>query len=189
MIQSREDYLQYLEADAKALGYEINKPTFMGGRWHIYRFERLLRKCEYYNNCKTNAIYKPYKIYLKYKYRLLSIKYGFEIPLNSFGKGLSIAHIGPIIVNGNAKIGENCRIHVGVNIGTSAGYGDKAPKLGNNIYIAPGVKIFGKIAVADNIVIGANAVVNKDFLIPNCTIAGVPAKIINNKGTNQLGIV
>lgn len=113
--------------------------------------------------------------------------YGFEIPLNCFGKGLSIAHLGPIVVNGGAKIGDNCRIHVGVNIGTAAGFADSAPDIGDNVYIAPGVKIYGKIRIADGIAIGANAVVNKSFLTPNISIAGVPAKQISSKGTNGLG--
>ena len=126
-------------------------------------------------------------VLLKYRFRCKSIKYGFEIPLNSCAKGLSIAHIGPTIINGGAHIGENCRIHVGVNIGTAAGYGDRAPTIGNNVYIAPGAKIFGKIQIADGIVIGANAVVNKSFTTPNITIAGVPAKQISDRGTNLLG--
>jgi len=37
--------------------------------------------------------------------------------------------------------------------------------------------VFGGITVGDNVVIGANAVVNKN--VPdNCVAAGVPAKII-----------
>ena len=39
-------------------------------------------------------------------------------------------------------------------------------------------KIFGKIVIGNNTVIAANSVVNKDFIEGNCTIGGVPAKII-----------
>lgn len=45
-----------------------------------------------------------------------------------------------------------------------------------------GAKIFGKIKIGDNVAIGANAVVNKDFP-DGVTIAGVPAKVVSNKGT------
>lgn len=188
MIKSRKDYIEYLACDARALGYESSKPKWGGVSHAIYAYERLLRKCEYYNNCKKNIVYKPYRLYLKYMFRRKSIKYGFEIPLNCFGKGLSIAHIGPIIINGGAKIGDNCRIHVGVNIGTAAGFADKAPEIGNNVYIAPGAKVFGEIKIADGIVVGANAVVNKSFLTPDISIAGVPAKQINSKGTRSFGM-
>ncbi|MDQ0206986.1 serine acetyltransferase [Alkalicoccobacillus murimartini] len=60
---------------------------------------------------------------------------------------------------------------------------NKAPKLGDGIYIGPGVKIFGEIEIADNIAIGANSVVNKSFLTPNKTIGNIPAREISDKGT------
>ena len=53
----------------------------------------------------------------KYKFRKISVKLGFSIPINVLGSGLSLPHRGNIIVNPQTKIGENCRIHVGVNIG------------------------------------------------------------------------
>ena len=105
-------------------------------------------------------------------WNILGLLCGFSIGLNCFGKGLSISHIGTIVVNHEAKIGENCRLHVCTNIGTGS------PKIGNNVYIGPGAKIFGKIQVADGTQIGANAVVNKDFLEVNRTIVGVPAHYV-----------
>jgi serine O-acetyltransferase len=79
-------------------------------------------------------------------------------------------------VNGGAKIGANCRIHPDVVIGAGASYRYKALKIGDNVFIGPGAKIFGDITIADGIAIDANAVVNKSFLETNITIAGVPAK-------------
>jgi serine O-acetyltransferase len=58
--------------------------------------------------------------------------------------------------------------------------------LGNNIYIGPGAKIFGKIRLADGIAIGANAVVNRSFDEPGITIAGVPARQINVEGSARM---
>lgn len=105
----------------------------------------------------------------------MSLKLGFSISPNVFGPGLSIAHAGTIIINGGAKIGENCRLHACVNIGTAAGHSDKAPIIGNNCYIRSGVKMYGNIVLGDGIAIGANAVVNKSFNENNIAIAGVPA--------------
>lgn len=94
-------------------------------------------------------------------------------------------HNGPIVVSGRAKIGKNCRIHVGVNIGYAAVKGmDLAPIIGNNIYLDPGYKLFGPIKIGDNVAVGANAVVNKSFE-DSCTIAGTPAKVISNKGSQE----
>lgn len=123
-----------------------------------------------------------------YSYRVISLglKCGFTIARNCVGKGLSLAHVGNVIINSSAKVGENCRIHAGVNIGTAAGTSDQTPTIGNNVYIGPGAKIFGKNVIADGIAIGANSVVNKSFEVPNVTIAGVPAKIISQHGSNGM---
>lgn len=186
MINSKEDYYEYLVADMRALGIVGNRPKYGGLRYSIWKYEVLMRKLEYVTNCKKSPVYTLYRLILKYEFTRQSIKYGFMIPINTFGKGLSIAHIGPIVVNGDAKIGENCRIHVDVNIGTQAGFGGLAPTIGNNVYIGPGAKLFGKIIIGDNIAIGANSVVNKSFLEEGITIAGIPAKKISNKGSYQL---
>ena len=97
-----------------------------------------------------------------------------------FSGGLRINHYGLIVVNSEAKIGEWCDIHQGVNIGQNIEKGS-VPILGNNIWIGPGAKIFGKIMIGDNTMIGANAVVSKSFEEGNCRIAGNPAKVISNE--------
>lgn len=183
MIQSKEDYLFYCEADRVALNIKSIFPQIF--IHEVWRFERRLRKVEYYKNCRNSLIYKPYYLYLYLRFRRLSVKMGFHIPLNVFGPGLSIAHPGTLIVNEGAQVGENCRIHNCVHIGTQAGYMDAAPKIGNNVFIGPGVVLFGDIEVADDIAIGANAVVNKSFTEKGITIAGVPARKVSDKGFNR----
>ena len=121
----------------------------------------------------------------KYLLRKKSIQLGFSIPENCFEEGLSIAHYGNIVVNPNARIGKNCRIHTGVNIGSSA-IEDGFPEIGNNAYIGPGAKIFGAIVIGDNTVIGANAVVNKSFPEGGVTLGGIPAKVISNKSSKYI---
>lgn len=108
-----------------------------------------------------------------------------SIPLNVFGPGLSLPHRGNIIVNSHTHIGENCRIHVGVNIGA---HHDKAPRIGNNVYIGPGAIIFGDIEIADNCSIGVNATVNKSVIEPNCVVAGTPAKVLKRNVASWNGI-
>ncbi len=186
MIQSYDDYKYYLEADRLSLGVKRVRPPLFGG--DIWKFQRLLRKLEYYLNCKGSALYKPIIFYLKIKFHIFSVLLGFTIPVNVFGPGLSIAQRGTIVVNSKAKIGANCRIHSCVNIGTKAGYSDLAPTIGDNVYIGPGVKMFGNINIANGIAIGANAVVNKSFDEEYISIAGVPAKKINDKGSDGLVI-
>jgi serine O-acetyltransferase len=183
MIRSKEDYLFYLSEDKKSLGKKSKgivaelKQFFFPD--FIWQFQRLMREYEYFNNCKTGVFSKIYRLYLKSKFRKLSLKLGFSIPLNTFGPGLAIVHYGTIVVNGNAKIGANCRIHASTNIGASNG-SNKAPQIGENVYIAPGVIIFGDIKIASNTLISANSTVNKTFEIENTMIAGSPAKFIKN---------
>jgi serine O-acetyltransferase len=145
---------------------------------YIWSFQILMRKLEYYNNSKRNNVFAQVKyLYLRFRYKNASVKLGFTIPINVFGPGLAIVHYGSIVVNENARVGANCRIHVGTNIGASGG-SDKAPRIGANVYIAPGAKIFGDIDIANNIAIGANSVVNRSFMVGGVMIAGVPAKVV-----------
>ena len=66
-------------------------------------------------------------------------------------------------------------MHACVNIGASGGE-IQGPILGDNVYIAPGAKIFGNIRIPNNTAIGANSVVNKSFEKEHTIIAGIPAK-------------
>ena len=111
---------------------------------------------------------------------------GFSIPTNVVDKGLCLVHIGPVLISKHAKIGQNCRIHVCVNIGADARISDAAPTIGNCVYIAPGAKLFGGITLADKIAVGENAVVNKSFYEENISIGGVPAKKISDVGSEGI---
>lgn len=180
MITSKEDYIFYLTADLAAQGKEKVS-------WHsfntdpIAHFQRLLRKIEYYSNCRHDLIGRVYLKSLNIYFRKLSVHLGFTIPINVFGPGLSIAHYGSIVVNGNTIVGKNCRIHSGLNIGVN----NTAPIIGDNVYIGPGVKMWGKIKIGDNVAIGANAVVFSD--IPgNVTVAGIPARIVSHNTSEKM---
>ena len=62
--------------------------------------------------------------------------------------------------------------------------GDKAgcPVIGNNVYIAPGAVVIGRIHVGDFAAIGANAVVVGD-VAEHTTVGGVPARPLSNAGS------
>jgi serine O-acetyltransferase len=186
MINSYSTYKYFLEADRIALGrskkhkgfYHILIDTLRPD--YIYDFQRLLRRVEYSKNCKSGLLNKLVYAFLVWRFHKLSLKLGFSISINTIGPGLSIAHHGTIIINSGARIGANCRINCDVNIGTQAGYANKAPQIGDNVYIGPGAKIYGDIRIASNTAIGANSVVNKSFIEEGAAIAGVPAKVISN---------
>lgn len=115
-----------------------------------------------------------------------------------------------VIINGLAKVGSNCRINAGVNIGSFGRFenskdlekrqdqeegqshnweqsGFSVPVIGNNVYIGSGTKIFGGLTIGNNVAIGANAVVLQD--VPdNATVVGVLGKVLRNKGSKNMMI-
>ena len=183
MINSKKDYKRYLKRDYIArFGHSPNLLEKLKYR-HIIKFHKLLRKTEYLVNCKNN-FYLPSKIIYQYRLGKLERKLGWIVPINTFEEGLCIVHEGPVVINGNSQFGKNARLHICVNVGSNKG--KDAPKFGNNVYIGPGAKIFGNIYIGSNTAIGANAVVNKTFIEGNITIAGIPAKKVSNKGTEDL---
>ena len=179
MIRNKNDYLCYLEEDRKAQD-KSGKPKLFGNE--LWKYTRLMRKYEYYTNCKKN---KLFKIYLHWRFKKQSIKYGFSIPINTIGAGVNFIHRGTIVINPGCIVGENSRINCEVVIGAVLGTSKKAPVIGKNVYIAPGAKILGDIKIGNNVIIGANAVVIND--VPdNVTVAGVPAKVISQKNTKEV---
>ena len=170
MIRSKEELRLYLEEDRLALGHKKTTPGFLGDE--EWKFQRALRYQEYYYNCGQGFFSRLAYFWFKFYTHHLSVKLGFTISINTCGPGLQLPHRGTIIINDQAKIGKNCRIHACVNIGAHKG---KAPKIGDNVYIGPGAKLFGDIVIADNVKIGANAVVNRSFETPGARIVSPSA--------------
>lgn len=182
MIKTKEQYQHYLAADkaafAKPKNFKFSLKECIAPHY-TWRFQRRLRKLEYYRNCRHDFFGRLIYVFLKYRFSRVSLRFGFSIPENVFGPGLAIVHYGTIVVSHRAKVGKNCRIHVCTNIGASGG-NLEAPQIGDNVYIGPGVKIFGDIVLGNNIAIGANSTVNKSFLEEGIMIAGSPARKIKD---------
>lgn len=174
-IKTRAQLKEYIEADCKRyplygrryLSYLLQLSEGAVLRKHAI----LLRKTEYYINTG-----KKFREFI-YRVRLMRFqnRTGIHVPLNAFGKGLNVIHILPIALNGNITVGENCRIMPFVTL-AGDDVEDKAPTLGNNVTLGISSCVVGDVYLADNIVVGAGAVVTKSFYEPGIHIAGVPAK-------------
>jgi serine O-acetyltransferase len=193
-INSKLGLTFYLEADRIAFGSDLTARRVtdaLGITNLIWRYQRLLRTAEYIHNCKKKAVYRlTTEKYLAFRLHRLGLVLGFSIPLNVFGPGLCIVHYGTIIVNSDARIGANCELHNLVHIAQNlhdaqkGAESDRAPTIGDNVFIGPGARVLGDITIADGIVIGANSVVTNSFYEPNITIAGAPARKISDRGTD-----
>ena len=144
-------------------------------RYYIDRYVKFLRREEHYTFNKRNSIMA---FWYKARKNRLGSRLGFIISAGCFGEGLQIEHYGSIIVNPKARIGRNCKIHGNCCIGSTGGYPDDSPVIGDNVDIGQGGQILGGIRIADNVKIGAGAVVVKDVLTPGVTVVGIPGSIL-----------
>ena len=178
MIKTKSDYYYYLDLDKKRNGVTLKsriRDFIKGGG--VYTYLKTLRKLEYaINNKKHLSI-----LFRKIMHGKHVIKFGVDISPNVFGPGIRIEHLRGIFVNSKAKIGANCSIHQFTTIGND-GFGDEAAIIGDCCYIGANVSIIGPIKIGNNVIIGAGAVVTRDFP-DNVIIGGVPAKILKYKET------
>lgn len=167
MINSKADYYDYLEAYRIANKKKHVRANLFGD--YTFNYLNLMRKLEYYTNCKSGILASLYKKYLSVRYKQMSVKTGIQIGINTFGKGLGLFHYGSIVVNGSARFGDYCVIQSDVNVSAGVQGGDE-------IYIAPGAKILENVQIADHVIIGANAVISKNITEANTSWGGDPCE-------------
>lgn len=184
MITDRKSLKEYIKADNEYFMSYSAKTRMRLRITHdhlcvIKKFMFYLRMEEYYHNKKGYCSRFLEFLYARMKNRIVN-KLGFYIRPNSLGKGVTIFHHGTINVHGNARLGEKCKLHGDNCIGNN-GITNDVPTIGNNVDIGFGAKIIGGIKIADNVKIGAGAIVVKDCLHNGATLVGIPAHEIKNK--------
>jgi len=104
---------------------------------------------------------------------------GIEIhPGAKIGRRIFIDHGTGVVIGETAEIGDNVTIYQGSTLGgTGKEKGKRHPTIGNNVVISSGAKVLGPFTVGDNSKIGAGSVVLKE-VPPNCTVVGVPGRIV-----------
>ncbi len=150
-----------------------------------FRFLWVKRKCEYWRD-KNKIVFALYRlIYEKYK-----IKYMMDIPARvRIGKGLRIEHIGNIVINPEAQLGENITLLNGVlidaqNRGKKKGF----QHIGNYVWIGTNAIIVGGVNIGNNVLIAPGAYINFD--VPdNSIVIGNPGKIIKSENATDEYIV
>jgi serine O-acetyltransferase len=104
---------------------------------------------------------------------------GIEIhPGATIGKRCFIDHGMAVVIGETAEVGDDVTIYQAVTLGgTGKDVGKRHPTIGNNVVISSGAKVLGPFKVGDNSKIGAGSVVLEE-IPPNCTVVGVPGKIV-----------
>ena len=161
----------------------LNKNATLPSRWQIFKLYLVnpdFRVVYFYRKRREHLVRKHR---IRYAYWAFFNNLIFKaIAISSsadFGPGLMIIHAFGTAI-GAARVGSNCTLRHNITIGAKM---DKLtreicyPVLGNNIWIAPGAVLLGKITIGNNVVIGANSVVLDSFS-DECVIAGIPAKIV-----------
>ena len=185
MIASRDELRAVLAQDARANNRATVRPRPFRSGEEIWLFLRLLRRLEYYSSFSgwKRRVWLPWVLWTRLRFKRLSVRLNYTIPLNVCGPGLSLAHVGTIVISNRACVGANCRIHEGVTIGATNG-SDLAPRIGNNVFLGAGAKVIGDIEIADDVCVGANAVVVKSVTEPGITVGGVPARKISGRNSH-----
>ena len=124
-----------------------------------------------------NWLYRHKCIFFaKIVYHLIQLLLGCTIPYSTkLEEGVNIAHFHGIVIHHESRVGEGTIIYQNVCLGGKKK--EKGPTIGKNCVLGAGCCILGNIKIGNNVKIGANAVVLEN--IPdNCTVVGVPGKIV-----------
>ncbi len=128
--------------------------TLFGGIWKVKK--KCLAKGSFFS-----------KFYISL-YNYYQFEHGSSISYKvNHGEGLVFPRgMKQIVIAEDVNIGSNCIIYQQVTIdkdlltdSTSA----QAPTIGNNCVIYPGAKIIGNLTIGDNVIIGANAVIENNI--------------------------
>ena len=100
-------------------------------------------------------------------------------PAARVGAGVFIDHGTGVVIGETAVVGDEVSMLHGVTLGgTGADRGDRHPKIGRGVLLGAGAKVLGNITIGDYAKVASGSVVLKP-VPPGCTVAGVPARLVN----------
>lgn len=172
----REDLKAFMERDPAARSFLEIMLLYPG-----YKAVRMYRRAHWFytHNMKFIA---------RWISQSCARKTGIEIhPAAKIGRRLVIDHGTGVVIGETAEIGDDVLIYQGVTLGgTGKHLGKRHPTIGNGVMISSGAKVLGPFKVGDNSRIAAGAVV-LDEVPENCTVVGVPARIVRRDGKKVTG--
>ena len=172
----------------------------MNINYHNSAVKRVMSYVQHYNHKKywkrrayavKTGGFAPYKLYC-----LLYVKrcdaFNKASMGTDYGAGAEFAEppilphgLNGIVVSPQCVIGRHVKLFHQVTLGNDYKEIDNAPTIGDNVTVFPGAKVFGRITIGDNSVIGANAVVNFD--VPeNSVVVCQKSRVLLRKSNNEL---
>ena len=112
-------------------------------------------------------------------------KFGADVhPAAEIGEYFFIDHATGIVIGETTIIGDHVMLYQGVTLGgTTTSKGKRHPTLGDHVVVGANASVLGNIRIGNHVRIGAGSVVVKD--VPDdCTVVGVPGKIVKRKGVS-----
>lgn len=172
MILRREVFL-LIKADYKA--YKMNILSLVKGLFtgHTFYAVLLYRIGNFF--CRHHIKFLP-DVFKAIQLKIFACEIS---PYAKIGEGFRIFHSVGIVIGHNCEIGKNFTLLQNVTIGANnkSVNGRTMPKIGDNVTINAGACLIGPIEIGDNVVIGANSVVTKNFG-NGVVLAGVPAEVL-----------
>ncbi len=178
MIKTKSDLKEFIRTEEARYFTPPGAKRRRRGNCLQWKWQKNYRKLEYHLNNK-GFFHKLASKFYKLLSRRYALKLGFEIPPNVFDKGLKIIHSGAVVINGGSRVGENCTIIGSTCLGGKNGSG--GPTIGNDCELGMFCCVIGDIRIGNSVKIGAGAVVVKECLEDDVSLAGVPAKIVKRK--------
>ncbi len=121
---------------------------------------------------------------MKINYECHSLTGADVHPGATIGDRFFIDHATGVVIGETTIIGDDVMIYQGVTLGgVSTSKGKRHPTIGNHVVIGANASVLGNITIGNNVRIGAGSVVVKD--VPDdCTVVGVPGKIVKRYGVS-----
>ena len=168
---------ELIASDLYRYGIQNEKKLSFLARHELYGFRntKILRKTKYYKEHGNVIRYMLNRLKLIY----YTEKYGYSFSYSTeIGKGLYLGHLGSIVVNYQAKIGNNVNLAQGVTIGMANGGKHRGvPVISDNVWIGANSTVVGGIVIGEDVMIAPNTFVNFD--VPDHSIVtSERAKII-----------
>lgn len=183
-IFNKRKYVELIKADEK---FNV---SFRGDGFNS------MRDCKkvYPHETKAIILYRKYQanignfwgVLYGRKLNRFCLKTGIDFAWNpNIGRGLLIGHWGRIVMNGDAKFGDEIMLTHNVTIGRDIrGKRAGVPTFGNKICIRTNSTVVGNITIGDDVLIAPNTFVNFD--VPSHSVViGNPATVHHKENATE----